>query len=103
MVWGTRVSADGGTVVMGMAEITTLHALWKGKLELSPSLEDESSSQGDSSRMACSDGDPVWVMPQTTSTESSPLRRWTEVVGVLGSELKVFKVDGLVLGELYAK
>jgi hypothetical protein len=42
---------------MGMAEITALHALGTGKLELSPSLETESSSLGDSSRIACSDSD----------------------------------------------
>jgi hypothetical protein len=49
-----------------------LHALGTGKPKLCPSLEAESSSQGDSSRMACSDGDPLWAMPPTTALESSP-------------------------------
>jgi hypothetical protein len=44
---------------MGVAEVTTLHAIGNGKLELSLSLKDESSSLGDSLRMACSDGDPL--------------------------------------------
>jgi hypothetical protein len=42
-----------------------LHALGIGKLELSLSLEAESSLLGDSSRMACSDGDPLWAMLPT--------------------------------------
>jgi hypothetical protein len=57
-----RVSSGGSIVAMGMAKVTTLHALETGKLELSPSLEAESSSLGDSSRMVCSDGDPLqWL------------------------------------------
>jgi hypothetical protein len=54
-----RVSSGGSIVAMGMAKVTTLHALETGKLELSPSLEAESSSLGDSSRMVCGDGDPL--------------------------------------------
>jgi hypothetical protein len=56
---------------MGIAYITTLHALGTGKLELSPTLEAESSSLSDSSRMACIDGDQLWAMPLTTALESS--------------------------------
>jgi hypothetical protein len=44
---------------MGTTEITTLHTIGTGKPELYPSLEAESSLLGDSSRMACSDGDPL--------------------------------------------
>jgi hypothetical protein len=44
---------------MGVADITMLHALGRGEPELSPSLETESSSLGDSSRMACSNGEPL--------------------------------------------
>jgi hypothetical protein len=44
-----------------------LHALGIGKLELSLSLEAESSLLGDSSRMVCSDGDPLWAMLLTTA------------------------------------
>jgi hypothetical protein len=58
---------------MGMAEITALHTLGVGKAELSPSLEVELSSLGDSSRMACSDGDPLRAMPPATMPELSPL------------------------------
>jgi hypothetical protein len=57
---------------MGMVDITTLHALYSGKLELSPSLEAESSLLGDSSRMACNDGDPLQDMPLTIALESPP-------------------------------
>jgi hypothetical protein len=58
---------------MGTVEITALHALGTGKPELSPSLEAESSSLDDSSRMACSDSGPLWAMPQTTASKSSSL------------------------------
>jgi hypothetical protein len=58
---------------MGMAEVTTLHALETGKPELSPSFKAESSSLGNSSRMACNNGDPLRAMPLTTAPESSPL------------------------------
>jgi hypothetical protein len=57
---------------MGVADITLLHALRRRELELSPSLETESSSLGDSSRMACSGGDPLCVMPLNTALESAP-------------------------------
>jgi hypothetical protein len=57
---------------MGMAEVTTLHALGIGKSELSPSFEAESSSLGDSSRMACSDGNPLRAMLPTTAPVSFP-------------------------------
>jgi hypothetical protein len=58
---------------MGMMEIFTFHTLGIGKPELSPSLETELSSLNDSSRMACSNGDPLRAMPLTTVPESSPL------------------------------
>jgi hypothetical protein len=54
---------------MGMVEITMLHALGRGEPELSASLEAKSSSLGNSSRMACSDGDPMWVVSLTTALE----------------------------------
>jgi hypothetical protein len=57
---------------MGVAEVTTLHAVRIGKLKLFPSLEVESSSLGDSLRMACNDGNPLRAMPPTTALESSP-------------------------------
>jgi hypothetical protein len=57
---------------MGMTDITVLHALGRGKPVLSLSFEAESCSLGDSSRMACSDGDPLWAMPLTTVLESPP-------------------------------
>jgi hypothetical protein len=72
MVCGTELSSNGGIVAMGMTKITALHALWIGKPELSPSLEAELSSLGNSSRMACNDDDPLWAMPPTTAPESSP-------------------------------
>jgi hypothetical protein len=63
-IWNVKVSSGGGVAVRGGVEaIIMLHALTRGELELSPSLEAKSSSLSDSSRMACSDGDPLWVMP----------------------------------------
>jgi hypothetical protein len=44
---------------MGVAKVTTLQTIGIGRPKLSPSLEAESSSLGDSSRMACSDNDPL--------------------------------------------
>jgi hypothetical protein len=44
---------------MGVADITVLHGLGRGELELSPSLKIELASLGDSSRMACIDGDSL--------------------------------------------
>jgi hypothetical protein len=57
---------------MGVAEVTMLHIVGIGEPELSPSLEVKSSSLGDSSRMACSDGDLLRAMPLTMALESSP-------------------------------
>jgi hypothetical protein len=48
------------------------HALRRGEPELSPSLEIESSSLGDSSRMACGDGDPLRVIRLEAVLESAP-------------------------------
>jgi hypothetical protein len=57
---------------MGTTDTTMLHVLLRGKSELSPSLESESFSLGDSLRMACSDGDLLRAMPQTIDPESPP-------------------------------
>jgi 3-oxoacyl-ACP reductase-like protein len=59
VVRGTGVPFDGDVVTMGMVGVTTLQPQEMGKLELPASLEVESSSLVDSSRMACSDGDPL--------------------------------------------
>jgi hypothetical protein len=59
MVRSTGVPSGNGVVVMGMAGITTLQLREMGKLELPPPLEAELSSPVDSSRMVCSDGDPL--------------------------------------------
>jgi hypothetical protein len=72
-VWNIGVSSDGGVVVMGVADITVLHALRRVDLGLSPSLETESSTLGDSSGMACSNGDPLCVLPLNTVPKSAPL------------------------------
>jgi hypothetical protein len=69
MVWCTGVSFGRGMVAMGVAEVTTLHIIGIREPELSPSLEVESSSLGNSLRMACNDGDPLWAMPPTTVLE----------------------------------
>jgi hypothetical protein len=57
---------------MGMVEVTPLHSRGIGKLELSPPLEVESSSLGDSLRMACTDSDPLFAMHMNTTTKSFP-------------------------------
>jgi hypothetical protein len=57
---------------MGMAEVTMLHSRGIGKSELSPLIKVESSSLGNSLRMACNDGDPLWAMPTNTAPELFP-------------------------------
>jgi hypothetical protein len=74
---------------MGMVDITTFHGLWRGDLELSPSLETESSSLRYFTRMACNDGDPLLTMPLTTVPESTSSGAGNEVWG--------FEVDVLRL------
>jgi hypothetical protein len=59
MIRGTRMPSDGGVVVMGMVGVTTLHPQETGKMELPPPLEAVSSPSVDSSRIVCSDGDPL--------------------------------------------
>jgi hypothetical protein len=59
MVRGAKVPFDGGVVTMGTVGITMLQPGEVGKLVLPPSLEVESSSLVDSSRMECSDGNPL--------------------------------------------
>jgi hypothetical protein len=56
--------------MMGTTDATVWDALGRGKLELSHLLEIESSSLGDSSRMVCSDSDPLWAMPPTIAPDS---------------------------------
>jgi hypothetical protein len=59
MVRGTGVPFGCGVVAMGMAGVTTLQPREMGKPELPLSLEAKSSSLADSSKMVCSDGDPL--------------------------------------------
>jgi hypothetical protein len=47
-VWNIGVSFGGDVVVMGVTGIIVLHTLRRGEPELSPSLEYESSSLGNS-------------------------------------------------------
>jgi hypothetical protein len=96
-----RVSYDSGVVAIGVVEVTTLHVVAVGEPELSPSLEVESSSLGDSSRIGCSDGNLLWAIPLTIGVV--PLGQQTQVIEVVGNELKVLEADVLVSGELDAK
>jgi hypothetical protein len=57
---------------MGVTSIIVWHALRRRELKLSPSFKSESPSLGDSSRMACSDGDPLRVMPLNKAPEPTP-------------------------------
>jgi hypothetical protein len=59
-------------VVRGVTGIIVLHTIMRGELELSPSLESKSSSLGNSLRMACSNGDLLWVMPLNPVSELAP-------------------------------
>jgi hypothetical protein len=59
MVRGTGVSSSGGVVTMGTVRVTTLHPREMGRPKLPPLLEAVSPSSVDSSRMVCSDGDPL--------------------------------------------
>jgi hypothetical protein len=56
----------------GVTGIIVLYTLKRGEPKLSPSLKAESSSLGDSSRMACSDGDSLWAMPPNATPELAP-------------------------------
>jgi hypothetical protein len=59
MARGVRVSSDGGVVMMWTNGDTTLHTREMGKPELLSPLEVVSPSLAESSRMVCSDGDPL--------------------------------------------
>jgi hypothetical protein len=102
MDYGAGVSSSGRIVTSATVDTTALHALLRGKPKLSPSLEDELSSLGDSLRMACSDGDSLWVMPLTTALESPPQASGSSCQ-VVDDELEVFEVDVLIWSELDAK
>jgi hypothetical protein len=72
MVRGAKVPFDGGVVTMGTVGVTMLQPKEVGKLVLPPSLEVESSSLADSSRMECSDGDLLQAKPTNIAPESFP-------------------------------
>jgi hypothetical protein len=59
MARGVRVLSDGAGVVMGADDVTTLHSREMGRPELLPPLEVVSPSSMESSRIVCSDGDPL--------------------------------------------
>jgi hypothetical protein len=59
MVRRVRVPSCGGVVVMGTIGVTMLHPPEMGKSELPPSLEVVWPSLADSSRIVCSDGNPL--------------------------------------------
>jgi hypothetical protein len=70
LIRGIGVASDGGVVMMGTAGVTLLQRQDMGKPDLPPSLEVESSSPVDSSRMACSDGDLLRATPINMEPES---------------------------------
>jgi hypothetical protein len=59
MVRGVGVPSDGGVVVMRVDGVAMLHPREMEKPELPPPLEVVSPSLADSSRIVCSDGDPL--------------------------------------------
>jgi hypothetical protein len=72
VIYNIRVSSIGGVVMRRVRGIIVLHTLRRGEPELSSSLEAESSSLGDSMRMACNDGDLLWVMPPNPTSKLAP-------------------------------
>jgi hypothetical protein len=88
---------------MGQADITVLHSLRRGELELSPSLEAESSLLGDNSKMACSEGDPLRVMPLTTAPELPPSSDGIMLLERLAMNSRSSKWRASVLSELDAE
>jgi hypothetical protein len=59
MARGVRVPSNSGMVMTGTVGVTTLHPQEMGKSELPPPLEAVSLSLVDSSRIVCSDDDPL--------------------------------------------
>jgi hypothetical protein len=64
--------SDGGVVVMGTIEVTTLHPSRTGSSELAPSPKVVSSSSKSLSRDVCKDGDPMCTIPTKIAPKSSP-------------------------------
>jgi hypothetical protein len=87
-VRNVRVSSVGSVVLRGVMGIIMLHTLRRGEPVLSPSLEAESSSLGDSLRMACNDGDLLWVMPLNPASKLAPSRWLIQVVKEVGRRLE---------------
>jgi hypothetical protein len=87
MVRSAGVSSVGGVVAMGMTEVTTLHSQGIGQLRLSSSHETELSSLGNTSRMVCSNGDPLKTMPMNMAPELLPFcyRPWVSKWSVRNS------------------
>jgi hypothetical protein len=65
-----------------------LHALKRGDPVLFPSLEAESSSLGDSSRMALNNGDLLRVMPPNTAPRLAAFGWPIQVVKAVGRHLE---------------
>jgi hypothetical protein len=86
--WNIGTSSNDGVVVRGIAGIIVLHTLRRGELELSSSLETKSSSLGNSSRMACSDGDPLRVMPPNPVPKFTAFEWPIQVVEAVGLRLE---------------
>jgi hypothetical protein len=84
VVWNIRVSSIDGVGVRGVVGIIMLHTLRRGEPKLSPSLEAKSSSSGNSSRMACNDGDLLWVMPLNPTSKLAPNGWLIQVVEEVG-------------------
>jgi hypothetical protein len=59
MVRSVEVPSSGGVVVMGTVRVTTLHRQEMGKPEFALLLDVVSSLSADSSRIVCSDGNPL--------------------------------------------
>jgi hypothetical protein len=66
------VPPDGGTVTAGACYITTLQPREAGRPEPPPPSEAVSPSSEESSRMACNNDDPLWVIPTNTAPEAFP-------------------------------
>jgi hypothetical protein len=81
--------AYGGAVgVRALTSLTVLHALRTREPYLSPSLKVESSSLGDSSRMACSEGILLWIMPPNRAPGLALTGYMIQVVEVVSRHLE---------------
>jgi hypothetical protein len=86
--WDAEVTFGDSVGVWAQTGITVMHALRRGELLLSPSLEVESPMLADSSRMVSSNGDSLRAMPPNHMSEPAPTGCSIQVVEADGRRLE---------------